>query len=134
MKFRSGVDHDPENPKASELHVRTLAGHTAVLTHEWRELPAVLHSAAIKAGAEVDSSKKQAKDIEPKASKDAVDQSDEKAQIKKAIKALLKTNDETDFTNDGIPKVASVSREAGFTATKGDVIEVWQALQAEAKE
>lgn len=133
MKYRSGIELDRTNPGAANIHVKTLAGHCAIVGPEWRELPPSLHAAALNAGCEVDSTRKQATEHETKASAQAVDQSDEKALITKAIKVLLKRNDEDDFTVDGIPKVSAVNKEAGFTATKGDVHEAWESLNAEAE-
>lgn len=134
MKYRSGIEFDPAHPEASNVIVTTTTGHCAVVGAEWRELPPALHAAAITAGCEVDQARTKATAHKPEASADAVDQSDEAALVTKAIKALLKRNDAEDFTNDGIPKVAAVNKECGFTATKSQVMEAWGALQAEAAE
>lgn len=122
MKFRSGND--------GEVRVATTAGHVAMVGPEWRELPEPLQSAALIAGCECDKGAVKAAPHITHPSKDAVDQGDEKAHATKAIKALLKRNDEADFTVDGIPKVPAVSKEAGFTVTKGVVLEVWAELNA----
>jgi len=132
MKYRSPIEHNPAYPDASNIHVKTTAGHCAVVGPEWRELPPMLHAAALHAGCEVDSSTVTATEHVAKPSRIAVSQDDENGLIKKAIKALLDRNDAADFTGDGIPKVVAVNKESGFTATKGDILAAWGELNEEA--
>ena len=124
MRFRAPNDKQ-------EVRVATTAGHIALVGRDWRELPDVLHEHAIKAGCEVDKTLVVATPVAPAASGAAVDQRTDTQKIKDAIRDLQKKGDKEDFTNDGVPKIYSVSNAAGFRVDKEDLLKVWAELQAE---
>ena len=125
MKFRSDI----------ELTVSdSTSMHKAIIGPEWRPLPPVLHGAAISAGAEVDKSQFQAEPVKTEAGEGAAGQHDEASVIRNAIEALLKKNDDNDFTNDGAPKTAAVKAQTGMNHSKSDIVAVWTQMQAEAAE
>lgn len=123
MKFRSHV----------ERTVRDDTGiHAAVVGPEWRSLPPVLHQAAISAGCEVDKSRFKAEGVERKAGEGAQGQHDERSVIRQGIEALLKRDEDEDFTHDGAPLVDSINKATGMTHSKSLVNEVWKGMQDEA--
>ena len=124
MRFRAPNE-------GQEVRVATTSGHIALVGREWRELPQVLHAHAIAAGCEVDKTVMVATPVTPAASGAAVDQRTDIQKIQDAIRDLQKKGDKEDFTNDGVPKIYSVSNAAGFRVDKEDLLKAWAELQAE---
>lgn len=107
--------------------------HTALIGDDWRELPPILHAAAIAAGVEFRKDKGKVDKVESKpADPDALSQTGEDGVIRKALNDLLARNDDNDFTGDGHPRVDAVNKLTGMTHTKADILRVWEALADEA--
>ncbi|SFE19119.1 hypothetical protein [Paracidovorax konjaci] len=102
MKFRS--------PSDEPIHVGLLTGHTALITPEGVELPAIFHKEASARGAI-------AFDEGP-ASTVGESTVDRQAAIAAVIKAMLDGSDPEDFTADGKPNLTKVKARAGFTVTR----------------
>lgn len=122
MQFRSDTD----------LRVPSLSGHIAIIGNAWRDLPLALHGQAVAMGAEFRDDTGAGVIQRPAVAKTAVDSTGEYERVLTAIKQLLITNDPADFTNDGPPKLASVSKVAGFTASKALITQAWAELATEA--
>lgn len=140
MKFRS--------PNSTPIRVASTHGHVAIVGPEWRSLPDVLHGEAISKGCICDQQVFQP--VDPTAdpygppSPNGVVTGGERALIKSALKAMLIDRMENPhtpregeaedprFTSDNLPRVEWVSKIAGITCDKSDVMAVWKELQAEA--
>lgn len=126
MKFRSDT----------EIRVMSDDGvHSARIGDEWRELPPVLHSAAIAAGAEFDKGAGKVNKTEQTAGNpDALNQGGEDSVIRNALTALIERNSDEDFTSDNKPRVDAVNKLTGVNHTKTDILRVWDAMAAEASQ
>lgn len=141
MKFRS--------PNVTPVRVASTHGHVAIVGSEWRELPEVLHAEALAKGCICDQQIMQA--VDPTAdpygppSPNGIVTGGERALIKAALKQMLldraenphtpREGQEEDprFTPDNLPQVDYVSKIAGISANKSDVLAAWKELQAEAQ-
>lgn len=125
MQFRSGTP----------LRVATLFGHTAVIGPEWRDLPPAMHGQAVAMGAEFRDTDGIGKILPPPLAPlvgAGVDDRVDLAKVTDAIKKMLAANDPAAFhRSGGQPKIAVVSKTAGFNVAKEDLLASWAALQAE---
>jgi len=122
IKFRSPTDE--------VLHVASTSGHAARIGPEWRELPAILHKAAIAEGAITSNMSKEAIEaVLQSASKPF----DSREAIKGAIKAMLEEDDQQEnFTTAGLPNLKKLSERCGFNVDREVMQEVWKEVEAEA--
>lgn len=123
MKFRS--NHD--------VRLALTSGHCAVVGPEWRELPEILHQAALGAGVECDAERVQARKVEPESTEQAKARpTDHDAVYRVALATMLERNEDGDFNRDNLPNTNVVSKLGGISARKEDVLRVFRAMQAEA--
>lgn len=116
-----------------DIAVTSTSGHCMQIGKDWVTVPPPLEQKVRETGnVEFDNSIQSNTEHETQRSGNAVNQDDEHALRVKAIKHLLTTNSADDFTGDGVPKVAAVNREAGFSSTKSEVLEAWAVVQDEA--
>lgn len=121
IKFRS--------PTEKPVHVALLSGHAATIGPEWRELPKILHKAAIGEGAITSNMTQEAIDAAVEGASGALDQD---VAVKNALVAMLEETDETDnFTESGIPNIDVLSTRCGFNVERAQMLRVWKALQDE---
>lgn len=113
VKFRS--------PTGELIHVALTSGHTAVVTPEGNELPAIFHKEAIARGAEPMTGAVPAQaPVAP--------QFDRKQVIADAIQAALDGSEEADFTKDGKPDLRRLNARLGFQAAREEVDAIWVEL------
>lgn len=125
MRFRS--------PTGKPIHVATIQGHAARVTDKWRELPALLHDAAIQAGCEQEGKGKPPPKVPNVAGPGAMNQvADTDGEYRQALTTMISRDTKGDFTRDSLPNIAVVSKLCGFTAVKEDVLRVFREMKAEA--
>ena len=109
------------------------SGHVEEVGPEWKELDERFHGAALEAGCEVDQGIiPAAKPTKPKASPDAVTNTDDTSVIREALKRMLERDETGDFTADNLPNLKVLAREAAIPVDKELAYRVFRALQAEA--
>lgn len=105
MKFRSR----DENVR----RITDPSGHVAIVGPVWRELPEFLHNVALAAGC---ISSDQAKTFGVQAAKNSAAKSDvvlSLEEVKNAMKEILSSNDEANFTTSGLPNKAALNKLCG---------------------
>jgi len=127
MQFRS--------PNGQDLHISTLFGHSAIVGADWRELPEILHLAALSAGCECDQQVVKAAPVLPESAPDAMNRVASHDDVyREALRTMLERDEDGDFTKtDHLPNINVVSKLCGMTANKTDVLRVFRAMQAEAE-
>jgi hypothetical protein len=121
IKFRSPTD--------KPLHVAITSGHAATIGPQWRELPKILHKAAIAEGAITSNMTQEAIDAAVEGASGALDQD---VAVKNALVAMLEEQDEPDnFTDNGIPNIDVLSTRCGFNVERAQMLRVWKTLQEE---
>lgn len=124
VKFRS--------PTEKPIHVAILSGHAATIGPKWRDLPKILHKAAIGEGAISSNMTQEAIDAVIEGASGALDQ--DKA-VKDALVVMLEEKDEPDnFTESGVPNIDVLSTRCGFNVERAQMLRVWKALQDESSE
>ena len=117
------------------VHVATTDGLAAVVGPEWRELPPILHVAALAAGCECDQTQFRA---EAPAKPAPTIVTDHDTVIREALELMLArkgdSDFEGDFTADNTPNAKSVGKLCGFNVSKEAVMNVFVAMQNEAAE
>jgi hypothetical protein len=117
MKFRS--------PTNEPIQVSTLFGHTASVSHEWRELPSNLHAKALEAGCECDALSNEANNVQhapPRESELPVDR------VRVVLAAIKRDPKEGDLTASGVPNLNTLSKTVGHTVNRDDVMKIWAEL------
>lgn len=121
IKFRSPTD--------KPIHVAILSGHAATIGPQWRELPKILHKAAIAEGAISSNMTREAIDAVVEGASGALDQD---VAVKNALVAMLEEKDEPEnFTETGTPNIDVLSTRCGFNVERAQMLRVWKALQDE---
>jgi hypothetical protein len=118
MKFRS--------PTAAAIYLALTSGHTHVIGPELAEVPQRFHRMAVAEGAIPEGM-----DSLPAGDDDGPP--DKQALIKTAIEAMVAEADAGDFTADGKPHLSKLSAKAGFTVSRQERDEAWDALSDEDK-
>lgn len=122
------------SPSDEPVRVKHENGAVAIVGPEPRELPPLLHTAALKEGCLCD-------DV-PLASRNATAAAppppngnafDPEKRCKEAIVEIVKRNKPEDFDNQSLPKLKVLSKVAGFTVDKGLLTKCWNELEADAK-
>lgn len=125
MKFRS--------PTGAKIRITTETGHCATIRGDWRELPEILHLAALAAGCECDKERVSARKVEPVSTPEAAARPVTHDDVyRKALTTMLERNEEGDFTSAELPNINAVSKLCGMNARKEDVLRVFRAMTAEA--
>ena|SRR5690348_13778412 len=125
MQFRS--------PNDNPIRLALTSGHSAIVSREWRELPEILHHAALSAGCECDQEHIVPKRVEVESGPDAMNRVvDHDGEYRKALAVMIERNEEGDFTGADLPNINVVSKLCGFSARKEDVLRVFRAMSAEA--
>ena len=127
MQFRS--------PNGQDLHISTIYGHSAIVGAEWRELPEIMHLAALSAGCECDQQRVHAAPVLPESAPYAMARVvDHDSVYREALKTMIQRDEEGDFTKtDHLPNINVVSKLCGMTANKTDVLRVYREMLAEAE-
>lgn len=115
----------PEGKK--EHHLSLLSGHTAHITEEGSELPVIFRKQAIADGCEiagVETGKASAN-----GDTDSLNEDQKMNLIMNAIDVIMSRDLAEELTSAGDPKVAVVSKEAGFTVTKEEVTEALRRIE-----
>lgn len=125
MKFRS--------PTGANLRIAIDTGHCAIIGADWRELPEILHLAALSAGCECDQERMSARKVEPESTREAAARPATHDDVyRRALATMLERSEDGDFKADGSPNLNVVSKVAGMSARKEDVLRVFRAMKAEA--
>lgn len=118
-----------KSPTAEPVQVALLSGHIIRIPHEGREVPQRFLQDAFKAGC-----LPVGVDIEDVAGSVAgQDESAGKTRggiIRDAIKAMLEAGAE--MTAAGLPNLKELSKVAGFTVERNEMVDAWNAVQEEA--
>jgi hypothetical protein len=127
MQFRS--------PTSEPIRLALLSGHIAVIGQDWRELPEIFHSHAVKAGAERNDGKGPPPIMRPvRAGEDAIRGSiDYDTAYRDALKTMVTRSAAGDFTGASQPNIKVVSKLVGFSANREEVYRVFKAMKAEAE-
>lgn len=104
MKFRSRDE--------KVRRITDPSGHVALVGHDWRELPEFLHNAALEAGC---ISSDQAKTFGVSAARVPArfDENITLEMVKNAMKEMLSSNDDANFTTSGMPSKAVLNKMCG---------------------
>lgn len=125
MKFRA--------PSGS-IRVSNIFGHAAIVGEDWIDLPEVLHRDAMSAGCICEQNVVETKAPKAETAADAPKQVvDEATVIREVLEVMLVRNEDGDFTADGTPNAKVVSKLAGMNVRKEAVMNVFIAMQNEAK-
>lgn len=120
IKFRS--------PDETTIHVTSLTGHAARVGPDWRELPPMLHKAAIAAGCITDNMTAEAIAATPQP-RDPAFNAD--AAIKAGIVQMLEADKpDENFTKAGLPNLNVLSHVVGFGVDREQMQKVWAQMQA----
>lgn len=116
MKLRS--------PFPTPLHLALTSGHTFVVPHDGVEVPAVFQAEALSKGAVV----AEGETTSPSsASLTAVVRTET---IEAALRAMLDSGDETEFTADGRPNLTKLKNRVGFTVAREEADATWSVVSA----
>lgn len=111
------------------------SGHVTLVGPDWQPLQEMFHQEALTKGCECDQTTIRTRTLEPAvAGPNAVTPLDERAKIRKALILMVERNGEGDFTGSGAPNINIVSKECGFRADKGLVLEEWNSMVEEAQQ
>lgn len=117
MKFRSTTGDD--------VHLSLTSGHTAVVTPDGSELPAIFHKAAI------------ANECLPEGVADSptaqAPRYERKKLIVEALNAMLAGSDAEDFTKQGKPSISKLNARVGFTVDRSEADAIWDEMSATAE-
>ena len=113
--------------------VRSTLGH--MITFK-KGVPTVVPGIMVRSCAEVGAKRVDGKEAlavedEQEQPRQPVDPAERLDDVRAAIEVIVKDNDVDDFTAGGTPKVAAVSREAGYKVDQTEVNRAWKARNEE---
>lgn len=115
------------------VRLALLSGHVAHVGKEWGELDARFQQEAMLKGCEVEQNIIPAATQEkPKASSEAVVNTDETSVVRRALQAMLERDVAGDFTSQNLPNIKAVEKLAGIQVNKGEVYRIFKLMKAEA--
>ena len=120
MKFKA--------PGDTPIYIALLTGHSAVIGTEWRDLPAFMHREALMKGCITDNM-----DAETIAAKleDAKPQENQHDILVRHIESMMDDAKEGYFTGAGLPNLKILSKKAGWTVNKEDMMQAVHAIANE---
>lgn len=113
MKLRS--------PFPTPLHLALTSGHTFVVPQDGVEVPAAFQAEALSKGAVV-------AEGENSPSPASLTVADRTETIETALRAMLDSGDESEFTADGKPNLAKLKNRVGFTVSREDADAAWSVV------
>jgi len=124
VEFKAPDDREPIRVSTTE------GGATAIVGHEWRELPINLHRLAIAAGCEI----KGRSVIEAENIQKHTGPGIEEKAILDALKQMIEREDESDWTKAGQPDLRVLASLCGFSPNKEQVYGLFNELKTAADE
>lgn len=115
MKLRS--------PFPTPLHLALTSGHTFVVNHEDTEVPAVFQAEALSKGAVL-------ADGETDLTPFAITAASRAKAIESAMRAMLDSGEESEFTADGKPNLTKLKNRTGFTVSREEADAAWSVVSA----
>ena len=123
MKFKA--------PGDKSIYIAELSGHCAVIGLEWRELPAIMHRAALREGCITDN-------MDPATIAAKVEAAQPELSRKELlighIKGMMANPQPGDFTNADLPNLKRLSGIAGWTVSKEEMMQAVHSIAAEETE
>lgn len=115
MKLRS--------PFPTPLHLALTSGHTFIVPHGGGEVPAVFQAEALSKGAVV-------AEGETTPSPASLTVAVRAETIEAALRAMLDSGDESEFTADGKPNLTKLKNRVGFTMSREEADAAWPVVSA----
>lgn len=115
MKLRS--------PFPTPLHLALTSGHTFVVPHDGVEVPVIFQAEALSKGAVVAEGETTPSPTSPTVAVRA-------ETIETALRAMLDSGDESEFTADGKPNLAKLKNRVGFTVSREEADAAWSVVSA----
>lgn len=116
MKLRS--------PFPTPLHLALTSGHTFVVPHDGVTVPAVFLNEALSKGAVV--AEGETTPLSPVALTVAA----RTETIEAALRAMLNSGEESEFTADGKPNLTKLKNRVGFTVSREEADAAWSVVSA----
>lgn len=115
MKLRS--------PFPTPLHLALTSGHTFVVPHDGVEVPAVFQAEALSKGAVP-------AEGETSPAPASLNVAVRTEAVEAALRAMLDSGDESEFTADGKPNLAKLKNRVGFTVSREEADAAWTVVSA----
>jgi hypothetical protein len=120
MKFRS--------PGDTPVYISLLSGHTALIGSEFRDLPPLLHRKALEAGCLTDNMDEETINARIESARPSEDNQEI---LIARINEMMTAPDEGYFTGAGMPNLKVLSRLAGWSVSREEMMQAVQAIGAD---
>lgn len=115
------------------IRLSLLSGHVARVGTDWTDLHPRFQQEAMLKGCEIEQNIIPAVEQEkPKASSDAMVNTDETSVIRRALQTMIERDVPGDFTGQNLPSIKAVEQLAGIQVNKGEVYRIYKLMKAEA--
>jgi len=111
------------------IRLALTSGHITYVGTHWQTLLPVFHAEALARGCQCEQHPALVKSPTLPASAQAVKPLDESSAIAAGITALLKQGKADHFSADGLPDIAALSAQVGFSVEKDHALAVWRQMQ-----
>jgi len=117
-----------KSPTETPIYVPSTSGVCAWVGPEYRELPAILHREALAKNCITDNMDAASIAEQGRSEPGRINAPEER--LREVLIELSVRGVAEDFTRDGLPDLRKLTKKAGFSVNRDDMIRIWQQIRA----